>query len=156
MIRAVAICVFRQGDRILVARGTDPVTDESFHRPLGGGVEFGEHSVDALRREMDEELGTTIESPRLLGILENVFEYAGRPRHEIVFVYDARLSNPSWYERAELPVTESGHGWRAARWIPIAELSSGQELLVPEGLLALLQTERPGETGHSAHRSTQA
>ena len=141
MIRVLAICVFRQGDRILVAHGTDPVTEQSFHRPLGGGVEFGEHSVDALRREIDEELGTTIENPRLLGVLENVFEYAGHPRHEIIFVFDARLSDPSWYERAELPVTEEGDGWRSARWISLAEFASGAERLVPDGLLALLQTE---------------
>jgi ADP-ribose pyrophosphatase YjhB (NUDIX family) len=142
-IRILAIAVFRMGDRILVARGIDPSSGEPFYRPMGGGVEFGERAADALRREIAEELGATIESPRLLGVLENLFEYAGRPRHEIVFVFDARFSDPSWYDRAELPVTEAGTGWEPARWIAIQALSSGPERLVPESLLPLLQM--PGD-----------
>lgn len=139
-IRVLAIGVFRVGDRVLVARGTDPASGERFHRPLGGGVEFGERAATALAREIAEELGATIEEPRLLGVLENLFEYEGRPRHEIVFVFDARFSDPSWYPRTELPVTEAGIGWDPARWISIQELASGTERLVPGGLLSLLQT----------------
>lgn len=41
-IRPLAICVFRHQDRILVAEGYDPVKDEHFYRPLGGGNEFGD------------------------------------------------------------------------------------------------------------------
>ena len=41
-IRQVAIRVFRNGDRILVAPGHDDVKGERFFRPLGGGVELGE------------------------------------------------------------------------------------------------------------------
>jgi ADP-ribose pyrophosphatase YjhB (NUDIX family) len=139
-IRVLAIGVFREGDRILVARGVDPVTGEPFYRPLGGGVEFGERAETALRREIAEELGGTIEDVRLIGVLENVFEYAGLPRHEIIFVFDARFGDPSWYLRPELPVTEAGTGWEPARWLSIEALSSGPERLVPDGLLAQLQT----------------
>jgi|SRR5690606_4695634 len=138
-IRVLAIAVFRVGDRVLLARGTDPESGEAFHRPLGGGVEFGERAADALAREMAEELGATIAEPRLLGVLENLFEYAGRPRHEIVFVFDAKFCDASWYERTALPVTEAGTGWEDARWISIHALSTGSERLVPEGLLPLLQ-----------------
>ncbi len=140
-IRVLAIGVFREGDRVLVARGVDPVSGEPFYRPLGGGVEFGERAAAALAREIAEELGAAIEEPRLLGVLENLFEYAGRPRHEIVFVFDARFSDPSWYLRAELPVTEAGTGWEAARWISVQALSSGPDRLVPEGLLSLLRSQ---------------
>ncbi|HEX7240445.1 MAG TPA: NUDIX hydrolase [Longimicrobiaceae bacterium] len=139
-IRVLSIGVFRAGDRVLVARGVDPASGEPFYRPLGGGVEFGERAADALGREIVEELGAAIEDPRLLGVLENLFEYAGRPRHEIVFVFDARFSDPSWYLRAELPVTEAGSGWEPARWVSVQALSSGPERLVPEGLLSLLRS----------------
>lgn len=138
-IRVLAIAVFRQGDRLLVARGVDPASGEPFYRPLGGGVEFGERAATALRREIAEELGAAIDEPHLLGVLENLFEYAGRPRHEVVFVFDARFSDPAWYLRDELPVTEAGTGWEAARWIAIEALSSGAERVVPHGLLSLLQ-----------------
>ena len=149
-IRVLAIGVFRDGDRVLVARGTDPATRERFYRPLGGGVEFGERAADALSREIAEELGGTIEDPRLLGVLENLFDYAGRPHHEIVFVFDARFGDASWYRHDELPVTEAGVGWEPARWVPIQALATGPERVVPAGLLSLLRSER----GHAAGSAT--
>jgi ADP-ribose pyrophosphatase YjhB (NUDIX family) len=139
-IRVLAIGVFRVGDRVLVARGIDPASGEPFYRPLGGGVEFGERAATALRREIEEELGAAIEHPRLLGVLENLFEYDGEPRHEIVFVFDARFSDAAWYERAELPVTEAGTGWEPARWVTLQALAAGAERVVPDGLFSLLLT----------------
>ena len=148
-IRVLAIAVFRAGDRILLARGVDPVSGEAFHRPLGGGVEFGERAADALRREIAEELGAAIEEPRLLGVLENRFEYAGGPRHEIVFVFDARFSDTSLYDRSALPVIEAGTGWEDARWISLQALSDGSERITPDGLLPLLQADiRPAIPGN--------
>jgi hypothetical protein len=35
-IRPLAICIFRDGDRILVGLGFDPTKQEQFYRPLGG------------------------------------------------------------------------------------------------------------------------
>jgi len=137
-------------DRILLSRGADPASGEQFYRPLGGGVEFGERAAIALGREITEERGGTIEDFHLLGVLENLFEYGGRLKHEIVFVFDARFSNPSWYRRAELPVTEPDTGWEAARWISIKALSSGPERLVPDGLLSLLRAK----TGHGSTAET--
>jgi ADP-ribose pyrophosphatase YjhB (NUDIX family) len=137
-IRVLALAVFRSADGILLAEGVDPKTGEAFFRPLGGGIEFGERASAALRREIAEELGVAIEEPRLLGVLENLFEYAGRPGHEIVFVFEARFTDPSCYERAALPVVEVGTGWKPARWVPVAELTSSSVRLAPDGLLALL------------------
>ena len=142
-IRVLAIGLFREDGRVLVARGVDPASGEAFYRPLGGGVEFGERAADALRREIAEELGGGIQDALLVGVLESVFEYDGRRKHEIVFVFDARFSDASWYVRNELPVTEAGTGWEPARWVSIQALSSGPERLVPDGLLSLIQTHAP-------------
>ncbi len=76
-IRAKVICIFRDGRRILVGDAFDPTKNEFFYCPPGGGIEFGESSEEALRREINEELGTDIENPRLLGVLENIFTYDG-------------------------------------------------------------------------------
>ena len=59
-IRAKAVCVCRQGDRILVNAAADTVKGETFYGPLGGGVEFGERAADAIRREMFEEIGVEL------------------------------------------------------------------------------------------------
>ena len=41
-VRTIAICVFKKGGRIFVAEGYDPAKQETFYRPLGGRIEFGE------------------------------------------------------------------------------------------------------------------
>jgi len=99
-IRPIAVCVFRQGSRILVETGCDPVKDEHFHRPLGGAILFGERSADAVRREVTEELGAEVDEVRLLGVLENLFTFAGQPGHEAF----AR-------EGPDVPRDGSGRAW---------------------------------------------
>ena len=64
----------------------------TFHRLLGGHVEFGEHAADAVVREIAEELATDLAEVTLLGVIENVFTYAGSPGHEVVFVYAATVA----------------------------------------------------------------
>ena len=137
-IRLLALCVFRAGDRILVSHVVDPRGGALYHRPLGGGVEFGEAAADAVRREMREELGAEITDVALLGVLENRFVYDGEPRHEVVFVFDARFADAALYRRDALPVTEEGDGWSDARWVSLAEFAAGRARLVPGGLLELL------------------
>ena len=135
-IRHVAICVFRNRGRILVACGYDDVKKERFFRPLGGAVEFGELAVDALRREIQEELGLDIKEPVQLGVIENRFEYQGSPGHEIVFVFDAFCIDPSIYARREVPICEPG--WDGpAEWLSLEEPSPMP--LYPQGLVDLLR-----------------
>jgi len=93
-IRVLALGLFRQGDTIFVAEGRDALTGETFYRPIGGAVEFGELAADALAREVDEEIGAAIEAVRYLFTLENIFIYEGEPGHEICLVHDARFVEP--------------------------------------------------------------
>jgi NADH pyrophosphatase NudC (nudix superfamily) len=78
-IRHIAICVFRDGNRILVTPGQGDVKNERFFRPLGGAVEFRESAEEALHREICEEPGREIENVGQLEVVENRFEYRGRP-----------------------------------------------------------------------------
>ena len=55
-IRPIALCVIRHDDAVFVFEGYDPLKDQTFYRPLGGGIEFGETSEQAIRREMREEI----------------------------------------------------------------------------------------------------
>src|SRR5688500_17120868 len=81
-VRHIAVCVVRHGDRIFVQEAHDPANGRTFYRPLGGGIEFGELSIDAARREMAEEASAEVLDLRLLGVLENLFEYNAAPEHE--------------------------------------------------------------------------
>ena len=62
-----------------------------FHRLIGGSVEYGESHLEAIRREVREELSATIHNLRYLGVVENIFQMDGEAGHEIVFVYRGRL-----------------------------------------------------------------
>ena len=72
-IRPLALCLFRNKGRILVNGDADPHSQEYYYRPLGGGIEFGELSEAAIKREIMEELGESIENVQFVGVLENVF-----------------------------------------------------------------------------------
>jgi 8-oxo-dGTP pyrophosphatase MutT (NUDIX family) len=55
-IRVIAICVIRSEKGILVFEGFDSVKGAFYYRPLGG-VEPGETSAAAVKREILEEIG---------------------------------------------------------------------------------------------------
>ncbi|UED82197.1 NUDIX domain-containing protein [Lysinibacillus sp. CD3-6] len=55
-----AICLFRNDDLILVAEGFDEVKGEFYYRPIGGKIEFGETSAEAIQREVREEIEANI------------------------------------------------------------------------------------------------
>ncbi len=133
--RVISICVFRYGSRILVAEGFDERKDERFYRPIGGEVEFGESTEEAISREVHEELGKEIHNERRLAVLENRFHYNGKLGHEIVFVFDAEFIDSTLYEMPEIPINEDV--WIGpARWIDLDELANVP--LYPDGLAELL------------------
>lgn len=142
-IRPIVVCLFRKGDRILVSEGFDSSKGDHYCRPLGGGIEFGESSRDALRREIQEEVGAEVESLELLGVLENIFTFEGAQGHEVVFVYDAEFKDKSLYERGELPMREEGiNADLVARWLSAEEMGRRGVRLVPEALSGLLSKRR--------------
>ncbi|MEW6406554.1 MAG: NUDIX hydrolase [Chloroflexota bacterium] len=136
-IRALAICVFRHGDKILVFEGYDPKKAQTFYRPLGGGIEFGERSDETICREIREEINAEVTDLKYLGTLENIFVFNGVTGHEIVQVYDGRLVNCGLYEQAEMSGFEANGGQFKALWKRLDEFSL-QTPLYPEGLLEIL------------------
>ncbi|WP_454834870.1 MULTISPECIES: NUDIX hydrolase [Pseudomonas] len=137
-IRPLALCVFHHDGKILVNEAYDSIKKETFFRPVGGGIEFGETSDQAVVREVQEELGLSITDVRLLGTLESIFIYAGTPGHEIVQVYDAKFMNPNVYELLHLNGRESDGTPFTAKWHASASFSS-RSPLVPDGLYELLK-----------------
>ena len=139
-IRPLVIAVFRHGDRILAAKGNDPLKGETFYRPLGGEIEFGELSRDALVREIREEIVAEITDLRFLGTVENLFTYNGEPHHEIVLVYDAAFVDSTLYDSPAIAEREDAIDEDfIAVWKRLNEFVPGQPPLYPDGLLALLR-----------------
>jgi ADP-ribose pyrophosphatase YjhB (NUDIX family) len=124
--KAMAVLMNAAGTHHAVIRFTGTSKDSrQFHRLVGGGVELGERSVEAVVREIGEELGTTLLEPRLLGVLESLYVYEGERGHEIVFVYAGELADPEtipteggWFQDNGEPmfvqwraVDDSDHSW---------------------------------------------
>ncbi|WP_410588478.1 NUDIX hydrolase [Amycolatopsis sp. lyj-23] len=138
-IRPIVLAVLRRGEAILVFDAHDDVKGETFHRPLGGGIEFGERAEDALKREFREELDAEIVVNRLLGVLENVFDWRGNPGHEIAFVYEAEFADPGLYGEDAMKILDDP---ATARWVELAEFRDGRRILYPEGLIGLLSADQ--------------
>lgn len=140
-IRPLAICVFRKNNKILVAEGYDSVKNEIFYRPLGGGIEFGESSLETICRELMEEINVEVdrESLKFLGAVENIFYFNGNPGHEIVMIYDGALKETGLYEQAVIVGQEANGEAGRALWKDLDEFDSGKSILYPTGLVELLQ-----------------
>jgi ADP-ribose pyrophosphatase YjhB (NUDIX family) len=139
-IRPMALVLFRRDDgRVLVAPGFDSVKQQRFYRPLGGEIEFGERAEDAARREIREELGAEVEGLELIGVFENLFTFLGEPGHELVWLFEGRFKEPSYYHGDELTADEGGAAF-PVRWVPVETFARGEAPLYPDGLLDALLT----------------
>jgi len=107
---------------LLVSRHRDSETGEPFYRPLGGGVEFGEHGEDALRREFREELGVSLETVSFLDTYEDVFTAEGKTHHELWRCYEADIVEDWPYEEESFAGYESDGEEIDCVWKPIAKL----------------------------------
>jgi 8-oxo-dGTP pyrophosphatase MutT (NUDIX family) len=136
-IRPIAICVFQHQDKILVFEEYDFVKKQTFYRPLGGGIEFGETSAETIRREMMEEINVEVTDLKYLGTLENIFVFNGKTGHEIVQVYDGQLVDPGMYEQAEMSALETDGNQMRVLWKRLDEFSP-ESPLYPDGLLKML------------------
>ncbi|HEY9728343.1 MAG TPA: NUDIX hydrolase [Chroococcales cyanobacterium] len=136
-IRVLALGLIRDGDRTFVAEGYDSVKQQTFYRALGGGVDFGESSCNALQREFQEEIQAELTKIRYLGCLENIFTYNGQPYHEILQVYQCDFVDPTFYQLDPIVFPE-GDRKKRALWLDISHLKSGKLRLVPEQFLEYL------------------
>ena len=133
-LRAIAIGVLVYRDHLLCARGHDSVKDETFYRPPGGEVEFGERAAAAVVREFREEFDREIEVVESLGVMENLFTLRGVRGHEVVFEFLVRFAEG--HEPPDLdPLTGvEGEARFEAVWLPLAEVLAGTHRIYPDAL----------------------
>jgi 8-oxo-dGTP pyrophosphatase MutT (NUDIX family) len=137
-VRAIAIGVIHDADRLFVAEGHDSVKDQTFYRPLGGSIEFGEAAADAVQREFLEESGSAVSQPTYIGTLENRFVNDGIEGHEIVLVFATDFVDPALRAVDSVACREESGTPFTARWVPMSVFREGRAPLYPDGLLEMV------------------
>ncbi|MGZ4787923.1 MAG: (deoxy)nucleoside triphosphate pyrophosphohydrolase [Terriglobales bacterium] len=109
MIRVVA-AIMTRGNQILICQRTRHQSKPLKWEFPGGKIEFGEQPRDALRRELDEELGIQAEIGDEVERLVHTYEDGGTVelRFYVVPSYTGELENRifrdvQWVERQQLP-----------------------------------------------------
>lgn len=136
-IRVLALGIIKKGDRTFISQGYDPVKQQTFYRAMGGGVDFGETSFEALKREFQEEIQAELTNIHYLGCIENLFTFNGKQGHEILQVYECDFVDPKFYQLENLVFAE-GERQKTALWVEISRFKSGELKLVPEQFIEYL------------------
>ncbi|HEX5815185.1 MAG TPA: NUDIX hydrolase, partial [Methylomirabilota bacterium] len=120
--------VLHEGRVLLVRRGRAPAL--GLWSVPGGLVELGETTVDAARREVEEETGLDVRIAGLVGVLDRVTRDAdGRVRYHWVLVdYLA-------YPQSNDTIT-AGSDAAEVRWVTIDEV---ERLPITEGLADMIK-----------------
>ena len=94
----------------------------NYYALMGGRIQTGESSVEALQREVYEEMGKMIDVLDLLYIIENFFEGKNERYHEILFVYKMEFIDEKDREILDtIPCVEQGKTLQF-EWIKVDEL----------------------------------
>lgn len=125
-------------NQIFLDTGFDNIKNQRFYRPLGGGVNFGEHSSYTVVRELEEEIGEKTKVESFLGTLENIFDFEGVKGHEIVFIYKVAFCDKEVNEIDEVTVLDKGRSSSIAVWRSLEEIKNENAKLFPAGLEELL------------------
>jgi 8-oxo-dGTP diphosphatase len=84
----VTAALIRKENRILVAqRLPDSRFEPNKWEFPGGKVDFGEHPIESLERELEEELGITVKAGSFYDLISHVYDQNGLKRHVVVLFY---------------------------------------------------------------------
>lgn len=131
-IRPISLGLIEHEGHIFVSQGEDPATQETYYRFLGGGIDFGETSQQALLREFKEEIGAALVEVEYLTCIDNLFQLGGDRKHELVQLFRAKFSDPAFYALQERFQLIEGDLVKEAFWLETARVRNGECRLVPE------------------------
>jgi 8-oxo-dGTP pyrophosphatase MutT (NUDIX family) len=114
--------------------------DGLYYRPVGGTIELGERSDEALLREYMEELGIEIIIKQYLSCIENIYKIDGNVGHEITQLYLVDFKDKNLYQK-ELFTVREVNKITYAKWIHKEDLITGKKVLYPDGFSELLKNE---------------
>ena len=140
-IRPKAICIIKNGEKLLLEYSKWPTENDIFYIPLGGQIKYGEYGEDTIRREIMEEIGAEVDDVHYLGAIENIFDVKDEVGHELVLVYEAQFVDKSFYEKDVIEGLETETDpplQMAVYWKTLEEIDREGYPLYPDRLRNLL------------------
>jgi 8-oxo-dGTP pyrophosphatase MutT (NUDIX family) len=122
-IRPISLGLIQHQGHLFVSKGHDTVTNKVFYRFLGGGIDFGETSVNALKREFQEEIQAELTNIEYITCLDNIFVCNGKPGHELIQLFRCHFADPDFYQLGQIYKLVEGKkrvmrsGYRRIRYV---------------------------------------
>ncbi len=108
-----------------------------YYRPIGGTIELGEYSYDALKREYREEIDVDIKIKKYLTCIENIFQIDEAIGHEITQIYLVEFIDHLLYKNKQFQVVELNKR-TIAKWIPIKDILHNDFFIYPAELKKII------------------
>lgn len=138
----IARAVIIKDGALLVNANSNKKTGEAYCALPGGHVDPGEHCVEALKREIEEELDAACDVGEMLFVTEDIYpgrEIGEKGRHELTLFFAATIQGEK--TRADGTV-QSPEKWKNFRWLALPELP-GANLLPRSAKKRLLDEGAP-------------
>jgi ADP-ribose pyrophosphatase YjhB (NUDIX family) len=124
----IARAVIWKDGALLVNGNSNKKTGQKYVALPGGHVDPGEHCVEALQREIEEELAATCEVGDLLFVTESIYpgrEENEKQRHELTLFFAATISGEQTREDKTIFSPEA---WKNFHWLPESDLQNANLL----------------------------
>ena len=119
-IRTTAVIIHEK--KLLVHKNKN----EDFCALVGGRIQIGESSEEAIKREIFEEMGKKIEIKGYLTTVENFFDGDDIKYHEIMFVYKAEFADEEDKKITTTIKNVEGEDELTYEWIDIDKLDEAK------------------------------
>lgn len=91
--------IFRYKNKVLIQKSEK----DNFYGLIGGRVKLDEKTIEALKREIKEEVDFDVkeENCKLLRVCENFFSYNFKKFHELLFIYCVEIEDEENIEKQD-------------------------------------------------------